>query len=118
MMSKEMYEDFMGQWQKLFKTPFAVAGNEKQKEAFLKFYKDEQETFLEFVAAWQDYVKNNKPNGNSTDIGKFWQNYLESSRNLVNVLDSCRQHQHEAFFSFYQALTTEIPTKVAAAAKK
>ncbi len=116
-MNKEMYEDMIGQWQKLFKTPFAVVGNDKQREAFLNFYKDEQDTFLEFMAAWQNYVKNNKPNGNSTDIGKFWQNYLDSSRNLVHVLDSCRQHQHEVLFTFYEALTPQIPPKVAAAKK-
>ncbi len=117
MMNKEMYEDFMGQWQKMFKTPFSAAGNEKQKEALLKFFKDEQENFLTFVTAWQDYVKNNKPNGNSADIGQLWQNYLESSHDLVNVLDSCRQHQHEALFSFYKALTPQIPTKVVATKK-
>lgn len=117
MMNNKMYDVFTDQWQKVFKTQFVPVGNGKQNEAFLKFYKDEQENFQAFASAWQDYVRNIKPDGNSLDIGQFWLNYLESSRNFVNAIDSCSQNQHNALFSFYKALTPEIPSKGAAANK-
>ena len=116
-MNKEMNEEFMKKWKYLFKTPFLAAGNGKQKDAFLKLYKDEQETFLRSLTAFQGYVKSSKPNGNSGDIGKLWQNHLESSSTLVTALDSCRRNHHQAFFSFFKAMTLEFPMKAAAGKK-
>ena len=114
MVNKEMYDDFMGKWKNLLKTPFSAAGNGKQKEAFLNLYKEEQENFLASLTAFQGYVKSSKPNGNAGDIGKLWQNHLESTSTLVSALDSCRQSQREAIFSFLKALAPQVPAMAAA----
>lgn len=114
MMNKAMYEDFTGQWQNLFKIPFPTSGLDKQKEAFLSFCKEEQDNLQMFTTAYQDYFKNINQNGNGGDIGKLWQNYLDSSLTLVTSLDSCRQNRHQACFSFYRALMPQIPVKNAA----
>ena len=117
MMNQAMNEEFVEKWKSFFKTPFPIAGNGKQKEAFLKFYKDEQETYLASLNAFQDYVKSNNINGNAGDPGKVWQNYLDSTKTLVSALDSCRQSQREAIFSFLKAVTPEMPTKDVATKK-
>lgn len=116
-MNKEMNEEFMKKWKYLFKTPFLAAGNGKQKDAFLKLYNDEQETFLRSLTAFQGYLKSSKPNGNAGDIVKLWQQHLECTSTLASALDSCRQSQREALFSFFKALTAEFPMKANAGKK-
>lgn len=117
MMDKAMYENFMGQWQNLFKMPLPASGMEKQKDAFLKLCKVEQENIQAFVGAFQNYFQNISQIGNIGDVGKLWQNYLDSSQTLVTSLDSCRQNRHQAFLSFYQDLMPQAPARTAAAKK-
>jgi hypothetical protein len=117
MMNQAMSEEFIGQWKNLFKSPFLAPVNDKQKEALKDLYKEQQETVLASLTAFQDYVKSSNISGNAGDIGKLWQNYLDSSRTLVRSLDSCLQNQRDALFSFLKTMTPQIPTEETAAKK-
>jgi len=117
MMNQSINEEFMGQWKNMLKTPFSTARNVKHWDAFLNFYKKEQENMLMVMTAWQNYAKNNKPNGNAGDIGKLWQQHLELSHDLIDSLDSYRQNRRKALFSFFKALVPQIPRENAATNK-